>query len=264
MGNCCVENHDSSYPKKDIVVDMDKSAEVLKRYDIKRSVTENFAPQMYIKSALKLTQKSCEKTLKWIKEESKKHLSSKKISALPNGTKRKKSGTDFMRIWSKKISTREEVEDVVDKEEYKDCERKVVSEVHAEKIYQILSNNFLFSDMSDELFKLIMSTFFQLEIEDGKFIYEKGFEGDFLFIIAKGKVNIVGFDKKTIIKQYKQWDSFGHMSLFCGIKKRKTENSAICEGDVILYVLNGESFQNIQKEMMKINFCAAFIYNIII
>lgn len=58
------------------------------------------------------------------------------------------------------------------------------------KIYQILVSNFLFEGLNDEIVRYVMNELIQLQIENGKFVYEKGFDKDFFFIIAKGKVNI--------------------------------------------------------------------------
>lgn len=42
------------------------------------------------------------------------------------------------------------------------------------------------------------------------------------------------------------------MSLFCNMTNQKMKYSAQCDGDVTLYVLDGENFQNVQKELNKI------------
>ena len=131
-----------------------------------------------------------------------------------------------------------------------DTENNELTLYEMDKIHQVLSDIFLFEGLTEDIIQLIMSELVRMKLPHGKFIYERGFEGNFFFIVGEGKVNIV--HNKKIVRSYAQWECFGHMSLLCDHGPTKAKNSAQCEGDVMLYVLDGENFQTIRKELIKV------------
>ena len=261
MGQCCAQAKPPSDSFKDITID---NVHTSNTKVFRRAVTENVFTNFKIKRINKNSFGNCEKALKIINQKvfGKTKSSQNMIQILKTSTHSSSNNLgkiNFSRFHSKvgPIESHKEKADVIEEEEDDENEKvksplkdKELTPDEQDKIYQILVSNFVFEGFNDEIIKFIMSELIQLEIENGKFIYEKGFDKDFFYIIAKGKVNIIGKNNK-IVKTYGQWESFGHTSLFCNMTNQKMKYSAQCEGDVVLYVLDGESFQNIQKELIK-------------
>ena len=133
---------------------------------------------------------------------------------------------------------------------HNDTENNELTLYEMEKIHQVLLDIFLFEGLTEDIIQLIMSELVRMKLPHGKFIYERGFEGNFFFIVGEGKVNII--HNKKVLRSYAQWECFGHMSLLCDHGPSKAKNSAQCEGDVMLYVLDGENFQTIRRELIKV------------
>lgn len=275
MGQCCVQERPNQYSFKDIKLEKLKnsSTEISK---LRRSATENLQSSLVkVKTIIKNPFSNCEKTLKIISQKNvgKTQSSNSLLHFLKISSQNSSKNCSFIysRNETKKRQDMEEKNEVIeekDDEEEEECDDdnndiegtdnikiplkdKEITPEEQSKIYQILVSNFLFEGLNDEIVHYVMSELIQLQIENGKFIYEKGFDKDFFYIIAKGKVNLISKNNK-IVKTYHQWESFGHMSLFCNMMNQKMKYSAQCEGDVILYVLDGENFQNVQKELNKI------------
>ena len=133
---------------------------------------------------------------------------------------------------------------------HNDTDNNELTLYEMEKIHQVLLDIFLFEGFTEDIIKLIMSELVRMKLPHGKFIYERGFEGNFFFIVGEGKVNII--HNKKVLRSYAQWECFGHMSLLCDHGPSKAKNSAQCEGNVMIYVLDGENFQNIRRELIKV------------
>ena len=118
-----------------------------------------------------------------------------------------------------------------------------------DKLIVLFQNNFLFEGITIDQLALILPHLVEVNLEDGQEIYKKDFEGNFFFIVAEGKVNLI--ENGNVIKTYNQWDSFGHLSLLCETTPIKMEYSAHCVGRVVLYVLDNSSYHKIQKELIK-------------
>ena len=134
-----------------------------------------------------------------------------------------------------------------------DVNVKELTQEECEKLINIFQNNFLIEGLSIEEITLIIRNLVEVEFNDGMEIYDKDFEGNFFFIIAKGKVNII--ENGKVIKTYTQWECFGDLSLFSKvINMNVVQSSAKCEGNVVLYILDGNSFRIIQNELMNMRY----------
>ena len=81
-----------------------------------------------------------------------------------------------------------------------------------------------------------------LILPEGKIIYDITDDGNFFYIIGKGKVVINIKDNENNILS--QWNTFGEISLFT---EKKREEVIITKEYTELYNIDGESFRDIQK-----------------
>ena len=124
-----------------------------------------------------------------------------------------------------------------------------------EQITKILKKQIIFQDISQEILSIIECEMIRLELPEGKIVYDLNDEGHFFYIIAKGKVAVnVQNNKNNILTS---WYTFGEISLFT---EKRREEIIITKEYTELYIIDGESFRDIQKrnnEMMlkdKYNF----------
>ena len=123
-----------------------------------------------------------------------------------------------------------------------------LTQIEEEKIVKILKNQIVFQGVSPEILSVISHDMIMLSIPEGKIIYDINDDGNFFYIIGKGSVvvNIQDNDSNTLT----QWNAFGEISLFT---EKKREEIIISKEEVELYIIDGESFRDIQKrnnEMM--------------
>ena len=111
-----------------------------------------------------------------------------------------------------------------------------------DKIIKILKNQIVFQGVSPEILSVIASEILILTIPEGKIIYDISDDGNFFYIIGKGKVvvNIQDNDNNVL----GQWSTFGEISLFT---EKKREEVIISKEPCELYTIDGESFRDIQK-----------------
>ena len=111
-----------------------------------------------------------------------------------------------------------------------------------EKIIKILKNQIVFQGVSQEILSVIASEIIILMVPEGKIIYDISDDGNFFYIIGKGKVvvNIQDNDNNIL----GQWNTFGEISLFT---EKKREEVIISKEPCELYIIDGESFRDIQK-----------------
>ena len=116
-----------------------------------------------------------------------------------------------------------------------------------EKIIKILKNQIVFQGVSPEILSVIAHDMIMLTIPEGKIIYDINDDGNFFYIIGKGSVvvNIQDNDSNTL----SQWNAFGEISLFT---EKKREEIIITKEEVELYIIDGESFRDIQKRNNEI------------
>ena len=117
-----------------------------------------------------------------------------------------------------------------------------LTQIEEEKIVKILKNQIVFQGVSPEILSVISHDMIMLSIPEGKIIYDINDDGNFFYIIGKGSVvvNIQDNDSNTLT----QWNAFGEISLFT---EKKREEIIISKEEVELYIIDGESFRDIQK-----------------
>ena len=81
-----------------------------------------------------------------------------------------------------------------------------------------------------------------MTLPEGKIVYDLNDEGNFFYIIGKGKVvvNIQNNENNNLTA----WHTFGEISLFTA---KKREEVIITKESTELYIIDGESFRDIQK-----------------
>ena len=127
---------------------------------------------------------------------------------------------------------------------YKEC---TLLNKEDEKIIKILKNQIVFQSVSPEILSVIASEMILLKLPEGKIVYDISDDGNFFYIIGKGKViiNIQDNDNNVL----SQWSTFGEISLFT---EKKREEVIISKEYVELYIIDGESFRDIQKRNNEI------------
>ena len=111
-----------------------------------------------------------------------------------------------------------------------------------EKIIKLLKKLVIFQDVSPEILSIIASEMFLLTLPEGKVVYDLNDEGNFFYIIGKGKVGVnVQENENDILTQ---WHTFGEISLFTD---KKREEVITTKEDTELFIIDGESFRDIQK-----------------
>ena len=117
-----------------------------------------------------------------------------------------------------------------------------------DKIIKVLKNQIVFQSVSPEILSIIVSEMILLKLPEGKIVYDISDDGNFFYIVGKGTVviNIQDNDHNVLSK----WNTFGEISLFT---EKKREEIIITKEYTELYIIDGESFRDIQKrnnEMM--------------
>ena len=121
----------------------------------------------------------------------------------------------------------------------------VISEEEEKNLRKALSNHFVFRDITPEVLDLVVQEVIFCTFNEGDIIYKEGEEGNFFYVISKGKIE--AFDKKNNIrKNYGEWDCFGELSL---ITQQKREESVKCLTDVELFSIDGIAFRETQKRI---------------
>ena len=111
-----------------------------------------------------------------------------------------------------------------------------------EKIIKILKNQIVFQGVSPEILSVIASEMILLTLPEGKIVYDINDDGNFFYIIGKGKVVINIQDNCN--NNLTQWNTFGEISLFT---EKKREEIIITKEYTELYIIDAESFRDIQK-----------------
>ena len=122
------------------------------------------------------------------------------------------------------------------------CREHSLSSGEEEKIIKILKNQIVFQGVSPEILSVIASEMILLVVPEGKIVYDITDDGNFFYIIGKGKVVINIQDNGNNILS--QWNTFGEISLFT---EKKREEVIITKEYTELYIIDGESFRDIQK-----------------
>ena len=250
MGHCCVHVHSCAHnpptPKDTNIISIDNMSTPILQDDIyliRRSATSTFFPPIKIHT-IRLSNNanapSGEKCLQTLhKEISKRMTSSANFKCILKASTRNFPKNDV-------VTSNTPSNDNINI----NSNSNALSSSEVEKLHEVLISIFMFANLTEATVQLIISELIRMQLPHGKVIYDKGFEGHFFFIVGHGKVNILLNNK--LIRTYTQWECFGHMSLLYEHGPVKTKSAAQCEGDVTLFVLDGESFQVIRKELIKV------------
>ena len=111
-----------------------------------------------------------------------------------------------------------------------------------ETVKKILKKLIIFQGVSPEILSIIASEMTLISLPKDKTVYDLNDEGNFFYIIAKGKVAVKVQDNETDVLT--KWHTFGEISLFT---EKKREEVIITKEDTELFIIDGESFRDIQK-----------------
>ena len=117
-----------------------------------------------------------------------------------------------------------------------------LSNTDEEKVIKLLKKLIIFQDVSQEILSIIASEMTLMVLPPGKTVYDLNDEGNFFYIIGKGKVSVNINENDTNILT--TWHTFGEISLFT---EKKREEIIITKESTELYIIDGESFRDIQK-----------------
>lgn len=120
---------------------------------------------------------------------------------------------------------------------------KSITQEEEEHLVKWLKNNFLFMDIPDEAFQLVLDNMSLFEVKPETIIFKEGEVGNVFFLIKSGKVEIKGSHKKKMIMK---GDSFGELGLINPNCKRIY--SAIAKSESELYGMNYDFYQKIIKD----------------
>ena len=107
---------------------------------------------------------------------------------------------------------------------------------------KILKKLIIFQGVSQEILSIIASEMTLLSLPKDKTVYDINDEGNFFYIIAKGKVSVNFQESETNVLT--KWHTFGEISLFTD---KKREEVITTKEDTELFIIDGESFRDIQK-----------------
>jgi cGMP-dependent protein kinase len=109
-------------------------------------------------------------------------------------------------------------------------------------VIKILKKLIIFQGVSQEILSIIASEMTLLSLPKDKTVYDINDEGNFFYIIAKGKVSVNFQESETNVLT--KWHTFGEISLFTD---KKREEVITTKEDTELFIIDGESFRDIQK-----------------
>ena len=122
-----------------------------------------------------------------------------------------------------------------------------LSKIVEEKIIQILKKLIIFQDVSPDILSVMVSDMALIRLPQGKTVFDTNDEGNFFYIISKGKVSIKAHEKET--NELSRWQTIGEISLF---KEKKREEEIITKEETDLFVIDGDSFRYIQQRNNEI------------
>ena len=115
----------------------------------------------------------------------------------------------------------------------------IMTKEEEKNLRKALSNHFVFREITPEVLDSVINECIFCTFSKGNIIYNEGEEGNFFYVISKGK--IAAYDKlKKLIKKYSEWDCFGELSL---ITQQKREETVKCLENVELFSIDGISFR---------------------
>ncbi|KJP88001.1 hypothetical protein AK88_02276 [Plasmodium fragile] len=120
-------------------------------------------------------------------------------------------------------------------------------ESEKEKIREALNDSFLFNHLNKKEMETIVDAFFDQHVDKNINIINEGEEGDLLYVIAEGEVEIYKMkeNKKEVLTILKSKDVFGELALMYNSKRAATAKALTkCH----LWALDRESFTYIIKD----------------
>jgi len=124
-----------------------------------------------------------------------------------------------------------------------------------EKVSNILKTNTYFQDQNKSLVDSILNEIMYIIIPKDAIIYDLKDISNYFYIINKGKATLIKEKKEKneinnegedIIKELKEWDSFGEISFFTG---KTRQEKIIAKENMELYIIDSESC----RELLKTN-----------
>ena len=112
---------------------------------------------------------------------------------------------------------------------------------------RFLENVSLFAFMNEEQLQALARIMSERWEEDGEYLCHQGDEGDEMYIIVQGDVDIVkeAGDEHQIIYQAKKGEAIGEMQVL----SRSARAAAMrCKGDVHLLVIEGAKFRSLMHQ----------------
>ena len=130
------------------------------------------------------------------------------------------------------------------------------SESEQEKIKEIFRKLFIFDVFPNNIIDLILNSLIILAITKGDFLYLKGMQNNFFYIVVKGqfekKFDDVELEKNEKIKFYKEWDFFGEDTLMNKNKITIMNHSLLSINDSEVLILDGDKFLQIKQSLISI------------
>ena len=155
-----------------------------------------------------------------------------------------------------------------DEEINKNLNRELTIE-EEEKIKEIFRKLFIFDSVPDSLLDLVLESLVLLQVPKGDYLYLKGSQNAFFYIIIKGK-----FEKDSDLKDnniqapkvYKEWDYIGVDTLMANNIIKTVDHSLLSLTNSEVLVLDPEKFVHIKDTIININLKDRyeFLNNIII
>lgn len=121
------------------------------------------------------------------------------------------------------------------------------SDAVQEKIHDRIRSAFLFNNLDNKDFKVVIDAMDQMHASKGTKIIEEGASGDVLYIVESGELSChkIINGENTFLKTYKAGDVFGELALLYGAPRAAT---IIAESDVECWVLDRLTFNHIVKD----------------
>lgn len=139
------------------------------------------------------------------------------------------------------------------KESYENSEYSSlpISYDEEQKFFNSIRQNILFSNFSEEMFTYIMEMSEGLEVEKGSIIYQEGEDGNSLFMIKSGSVELISSMPNDEKKKLGPGDCFGEIALL-QMNVNRFETAKAMTNVVLLYI-EGEQYRKVLKILNNSN-----------
>mmetsp|Transcript_75120 Transcript_75120/g.189967 ORF Transcript_75120/g.189967 Transcript_75120/m.189967 type:complete len:403 (+) Transcript_75120:96-1304(+) len=121
------------------------------------------------------------------------------------------------------------------------------SDQQKERLKKTLSKSFMFNQLDPKDMETILMAMREFTCKDGEKVIKEGADGDFLFVVEKGKLECVkkidGKDK--VVKTCEPGDVFGELALLYNCPRAAT---VVAKGACVCWQLDRDSFSHIVKD----------------